>query len=64
MCPYGDKLIHMIQVAFTSIQAKIKINGLLFDPLILMRGVRQGCLISNLLYIIAAEIPANFIDKD
>ena len=32
----GDKLIHMIKVAFTNIQSKIKINGLLSELFTLM----------------------------
>ena len=33
---YGDKLVHMINVKYTSIQSKIKINGLLSDPFTIM----------------------------
>ena len=33
---YRDKFMHMITVAFTNIQYKIKINGFLFDPFTLM----------------------------
>ena len=54
----------MIKVAFTNIQSKIEINGILSEPFTLMRGVRQGCSLSLLLYIIVAEVLANFIDKD
>ena len=45
-------------------QSKIKINGLLSDPFTLMRGVTQGYPLSMLLYIIAADILANFIDAN
>ena len=58
---YRDKFIYMIKVAYTSIESKIKINCLLSDPLTLML-VCQGCLLSMLLYNIAAEILANFIN--
>ena len=51
----------MIKVAYTNIEAKIKTNGLLSDPLILML-VRQGCLLFMLLYNIVAEVLANFIN--
>ena len=60
---YGDKLIHMIKVAYTNIESKIKINCLLSDSLILML-LRQGCLPSMLLYNIAAVVLANFINAD
>ena len=38
---YGGKFIHMIKVAYTNIESKIKINGILSDPLKLM-FLRQG----------------------
>ena len=53
----------MIKVACTSIESKIKINGLQSDPLILML-VRQGCVLSMLLHNIVAEVLANFINAD
>ena len=49
----ADKFIHMIKVAFTKIQSKIKIIALLSDPFILMQGFCQGCPLLMLLYIIA-----------
>ena len=61
---YGEKFIRTIKVAYTNIQSKIKINGLLSDPSTLMQGVRQGCPLSSVLYIRAAEVLANFIDAD
>ena len=60
----GEKFIQMIKVCYNNIQSKIKINGLLSDPFNIMRGVRQGCSLSMLLYIIAAEVLANFIIAD
>ena len=50
----------MIKVAYTNIQSKIKINGLLSDPFTLMQGVHQVRPRSMLLYIISAEVLANF----
>ena len=61
---YEAKLICMIKVAYTNIQSKIKINGLLSDPFTLMQGAHQGCPLSLVLYIKAAEVLANFIDAD
>ena len=54
----------MINVPYTSIQSKIKINGVLSDPLTLMRGVRQRFPLSMLLSIIAPDKLANFIDDN
>ena len=61
---YGGKFIHMIKVAYTNIESKNKINGLVSEPFTLMQGVRQGCQLSMLLYIIAAAMLFNFIDTD
>ena len=53
----------MLKVAYTNIKSKIKINGLLSDPLTLM-CVSQGCLLSVLLYNVAAEALANISNAD
>ena len=58
---YGHKLIHMIQVAYTNMDSKIKINCLLSNPLML---VLQECLLSMLLYNIVAEVLENFTKAD
>ena len=54
----------MIQVASINIQSKIKINGLLSDSFTLIQGFHQGCPLSMLLCITAAEVLAVFIDAD
>ena len=53
----------MFSVAYTNIESKIKISSLLSDPLTPM-CVHQGCLLSMLLYKIAAEVLANLINAD
>ena len=60
----GEKFICMIKVAYTNIQSKITINGLLSDPFTLMQRVRHGCPLSLVSYIIAGEVLANFIDAN
>ena len=54
----------MIEVVYTNIQSEAKIDGLLSDSFTLARGVSQGCPLSILLYITAAEALAFFIDPD
>ena len=51
---YGNNFIQIIKVVYNNIQSRIKINGFLSDPFTLLRGVRQGCPLSMLLYIITA----------
>ena len=61
---YGDKFTHMIKLAFTKIESKLEINGILFEPFSLMRRNHQECPFPIVLFIIAAEISTNFFDKD
>ena len=51
----------MVTDAYTNIQSKNKINGLVSDPFFLTRGVCQMYLFSMLLFIIVAEVLASFI---
>ena len=52
----------MVKDVYTNIQ--FKIYGLLSDPLTLKQEVCHGCLFSMLLYIIATEVPASFINAN
>ena len=51
------------KVVYTNINSKIKIHGLLSDPLTPMR-VRQWCQLSKLLYNIVTEVLVNLINTD
>ena len=51
------------EVAYTNIESKAKINGLLFDPLTSI-CVFQWCQLSKLLYNTAAKVLANLINAD
>ena len=44
--PSHNKFIHMIEIGYTNIQSKTKINGPLSDQLTVIWGVRQGCPLS------------------
>ena len=54
----------IVEDVYTSIQSKIEINGLISDSFTLTRKVCQECLFSMLLYIIAAEVIASFINTN
>ena len=51
------------EVAYTNIESKIRMNGLLFDPLTPI-FVRQWSQLSKLLYNTVAEVFANLINDD
>ena len=54
----------MVKDVYNNIQSKIKRNGLLSDLFTLTQEVCQGRLFSMLLYIIAAEVLASFINAN
>ena len=54
----------MIQVASINIQCKIKIDGLPYVSFTLIQEFHQGCPLSMLLCIIAAEVLAIFTDAN
>ena len=55
---FGESFIQWIKLAYNQITSKIKVNGTESDSFTLERGVRQGCPLSAMLYIVTAEILA------
>jgi hypothetical protein len=49
---------------YTNIFSRILANGFVNDAFVITRGVRQGCPLSPLLYIIVAETISSAIKKD
>lgn len=58
---FHENFIHWIETIYTNIFATVINNGWKSDKISLNRGVRQGCPLSALLYIIVAEILSNKI---
>ena len=58
---FGDNFISWIEIILKDISSQIKINGLLSDDILIVRGVRQGDPLSALLYVIIAEVLGNLI---
>ena len=52
---FGPSFIQWIRTLYNSATAEILNNGWLSDPVILERGLRQGCPLSPLLYILTEE---------
>ncbi|KAJ8029065.1 hypothetical protein HOLleu_28369 [Holothuria leucospilota] len=52
---FGHYFRNWIKILYTDIKSHIKHNGFLSDVFEIKRGVRQGCPISALLYVISAE---------
>jgi hypothetical protein len=61
---FGDKFIKYIKILYNDPKIVIKNNGWISRPLNLSRGIRQGCPVSSLLFVIAIEIMAINIRSD
>ena len=53
---YGPNLIATIEAIYNNIEAQVKVNGSMSQSFLIERGVRQGCPLSMILYIILAEV--------
>ena len=53
---FGENFIRWVQLLHKNIESCVTNNGYLSQPFNLSRGVRQGCPISALLFILVAEI--------
>ena len=53
---FGSAFISWIQIILTDIKSQVKVNGYLTDEIDITRGIRQGCPISTLLYVLIAEV--------
>ena len=52
---FGEKFIEWIKIFYTEIYSSIKCNGFLTNYVPLKNSIKQGCPISALLYVLAAE---------
>ena len=55
---FGNSFIHWIKLLYSNACTKININGFLTDKISLKSGVRQGCPLSALFYVLVIEILA------
>ena len=61
---FGESFQRWIKVLYTNPSAVIKNNGYFSDEFILSRGVRQGCPVSALLFILCMEVLAGHIRQN
>ena len=58
---FGHNFINLIKTCYTNIESCVKVNGYTSIYFNLSRGIRQGCPISTLLYILVAETLAEAV---
>ena len=52
----GTSFIDWMKMIYSNAYTTIKVNGYLTDPILLTRGLRQGCPLSPSLYVLIIEI--------
>ena len=60
----GESFIRWVKMLYSNATTKIKLNGYLSTNIPLNRGVRQGCPLSSLLYVLVIEILALQLRKN
>ena len=61
---FGDNFRAWVSLLYRSANSRILVNGFLTEPFPVSRGVRQGCPLSPLLYVLVAESLACAIRAD
>ncbi|KAI8478584.1 hypothetical protein Bbelb_436820 [Branchiostoma belcheri] len=61
---FGPNFQRWIRALYTNVTSKVLVNGFLSDPVNIGRGVRQGCPLSPLLYVLCLEPLAATIRAD
>lgn len=61
---FGPSLIRWIKVLYNDVRSSVIVNNHISDPITLQRGVRQGCSLSPLLYVLCLEPFAIKIRED
>lgn len=61
---FGPDFQRWIRVLYTDILSQVEVNGHLTEPFEVKRGVRQGCSLSPMLYVLFMEPFANKVRED
>ena len=60
---FGPSFRRWVSIFYSNVFSRIICNGRLTDPIFLQRGVRQGCPLSPLLYVLVSEVLSTQIRK-
>ena len=55
---FGDSFVSWVDLFYHNVRSSVNVNGYLSQPFSLSRGVRQGCPLSPLLYVLVSEVLA------
>ena len=60
---FGPSFCRWVHLFYTNVFSRVIVNGSLSRPVFLERGVRQGCPLSPLLYVLASEVLSTQVRK-
>ena len=52
---FGDSFVNWVDLFYCNVRSFVNVNGYLSQPFSLSRGVRQGCPLSPLLYVLVCD---------
>ena len=55
---FGGSFVSWVDLFYHDVRSSVNVNGYLSQPFVLSRGVRQGCSLSPLLYVLVSEVLA------
>ena len=55
---FGSSFVQWVNLFYSGVQSCVNVNGYLSSFFSLSRGVRQGCPLSPLLYVLVSEVLA------
>lgn len=55
---FGDSFVSWVDMIYSNVRSFVNVYGYLSQPFSLSHGVRQGCPLSPLLYVLVSEILA------
>ena len=61
---FGKRFINWVKIVYNNTKSAVKINGYLTPVFLIERGVRQGCPLSALLYVLCSEVLGIVIRKN
>ena len=61
---FGENFIAWIKILYGNVSSKVKVNGFLTEKIDIKRGLRQGCPLSSLLYVLCSEVLTTSIRKN
>jgi len=59
---FSTSFINYVKLLYCNISSAVKINGEISLSFLLERGVRQGCPLSPLLYVIIAQVLTSLVN--